>query len=372
MDLSNLMGKSNFLVLKALKGYQFDKEILSMQCIASQIIKFIQVDRSVQRDIIDQHVAEIQQYIQYGVDGHPIYFPPLILSARGKGNYDNENQEYHLDFDEKLILLDGQHRMKAFEMVIKRLEIRDDMDSKRKLDFVRKFPLTLQIFTNISTDEEKQLFTDVNTKSSKVNNTLLIMYKNQNLCGELVKEVIENHPTVSPNLFEVRAKYTKTKFMTAATLYNIVVTLNEGLIHTEMLKSKITSNDYEEYKSRTIDFLKLLYRFAPISKFNRSEYIIYIPKVLSGIAYFTAKTLEKYPNWNMEDVFTRVIRNINWSHNNLDFKDLGMPYNENTHRYNVSSGVRAIKIIAEYLNKKLEEGEKNELRDFKRVHLSSR
>ncbi|WP_311083606.1 DNA sulfur modification protein DndB [Paenibacillus polymyxa] len=355
IDLSNIIGQSNFLTFKALRGNQFGKNIMSFQCTAEQVLKFIAIDSEVQRDIIDQHVAEIQQYIQYGIDGHNIYFPPLIFSARGNGNYDNEKKEYKLHFNEKLVLLDGQHRMKAFEMIVKRLEIRDDEFSREKLKFIRNFPLTLQVFTHLSIDEEKQLFTDVNTKSSKANNSLLIMYKNHSLCGELTKDIIFNHPTISSELFEVRAKYTRTKFMTAATLYNIIITLNEGLIHTELLKSKITQENYDEYKKNTERFLDLLIKVAPYNTFNRSQFVIYIPKVLSGIAYFVSNALKEHPEMTMEQIFNLVIAKIDWSHKNMNYKNLGIPYNENTKKYNFANGTRGIKIISKYLTTKLEE-----------------
>lgn len=355
MDLSNLLGYENYLTLKAIKGNHFGKSVLSVQCTASQILKFIEIDRTVQRDLIDQHVSDIQKYIQYGMDGNNIYFPPIILSARGKGNYNEEKNEYKLNFDDRLALLDGQHRIKAFEIIIKRLEIRNDQSSIIKLNYAKNFPFTLQIFVNISKEEEKQLFTDVNTKSAKVSNTLLIMYKNNDLCGELVKDIIENHPTISSDLFEIRAKYTRTKMMTAAGLLNIIITLNEGIMHTGKINSKITLETYNMYREKTIEFLSLLHKFMPITLFNRDKYIIYISKVLSGIAYFLAKTMENYPELTMEEIFNKVIFNIDWSQKNTEFEKYGLPFNENTRKYNISNGIRGINAIVNYLNSKLEE-----------------
>jgi len=355
IDLSKVLSHTNFLIFKAVKGYQFEKKILTLQCTVEQGLRFIEIDREVQRDIIDQHVAEIQQYIQYGIDGNIIYFPPLILSARGKGYYIEGDCEYKLNLDEKLVLLDGQHRIKAFEMIVRRLEVRSGGIGEENLRYVKNFPITLQIFLDLSLEEERQLFTDVNTKSSKANNSLLIMYKNNSMCGELTKEIINNHPSIESELFETRAKYTKSKFMTAATLYNIIITLNEGLVHTELLKSKINKGNYYQYKTQTEKFLCLLLKVAPYNTFNRSQYIIYIPKVLSGIAYFVSYALKKYPNIQMERIFSDVIAKVDWTHRNLDFKALGIPYNENTEKYNFTNGVRGIKMISEYLAKIMEE-----------------
>lgn len=354
MDLTSLMNKQNYITLKATQGNHFGKKILSMQCTANQVLKFIEIDRAVQRDLIDQHVSEIQKYIQYGLDGNNIYFPPIILSARGKGTFDEEKHEYKISLDEKLILLDGQHRIKAFEMIEKRLAIRNNNDNLKFLNYVKNFPFTLQIFMDISKKEEKQLFTDVNTKSSKVNNTLLIMYKNNDLCGKLVKDIINNHPTISSELFEVRSKYTKTKIMTSAVLHNVIITLNDGILHTGRVKSKIIEETYDIYKDRTIEFLELINRLLPINLYNRSKSIVYLPKVLIGIAYFVGDSLRKYEKITMYDIFINVLSKIDWSQSNKLFKELGLPFNENTKRYNMSNGIRGTKIIIKYLNEYLE------------------
>ena len=155
------MTSPHYLTFNAVKGRQFNQSVISIQCSVDQVLKFIEIDREVQRDIIEYHVTDIQKYIQYGLDGNDIYFPPLIFSSRGKGNYDEKEYKFNLNFDDKLIVLDGQHRIKAFEMIIGRLETRNDPLSKEKLNKARNFPLTIQIFTDLTIKQEQQLFTDI-------------------------------------------------------------------------------------------------------------------------------------------------------------------------------------------------------------------
>ncbi len=211
------------------------------------------------------------------------------------------------------------------------------------------------LFLDISIEEEKQLFTDVNTKSSKANNTILIMYKDDDLCGNLVKDIIENHPTIPEDAFETRAKYTRTKMMTAATLHNIIITLNEKLLHTQKAKSKITEETYNEYKENSMKYLQFLNSYYPIDIYTRDTSIIYIPKVLSGITLFVANKLHENSNLSMEDLFERFLSKINWAQKNMDFREIGLQYNEHTKKYNVTNGVRGIKMIYQYLNVKYEE-----------------
>lgn len=350
MNFSNLAPVQHYLTFNAVRGKQFRNTVISVQCTAEQVLKFIEIDRDVQRDVIEQHVTDIQKYIQYGLDGNDIYFPPFIFSSRGKGSYDQLEKKFHLNFEDRLIILDGQHRILAFEMIIKRLETREDSLSKEKLKIVKNYPLSIQIFTDLSIEQEKQLFTDVNTKASKVSNTLLVMYKNNNLCAELAKDIISGHPSISEDKFELRSKTTRTKLMTAATLHNTIIILNEGVFYTAMATGKISRDNYQDYKKNTEEFLKLLVKYAPYDAMNRSEYMIFVPTVIFGIALFVNNTLEKNQKVTMEKLFEDVIRKIDWSHKNKDFKNLGIPYKQTTKRYNFSNGFRGSKIICQYLN----------------------
>ncbi|WP_342499369.1 DNA sulfur modification protein DndB [Bacillus sp. FSL W7-1034] len=354
-SLKNIMISPHYLSFNAMKGKQFNQHVISIQCSVDQVLKFIEIDREVQRDIIEYHVTDIQKYIQYGLDGNDIYFPPLIFSSRGKGNYDKNDYKFKLNFDDKLIVLDGQHRIKAFEMIIARLETRNDLLSKDKLSKARNFPLTIQIFTDLTISQEQQLFTDINTKSSKVSNTLLVMYKNNSLCGELTKDIIYNHPTISMDKFEVRGKTTRTKLMTAATLHNTIITLNDGILYTAKTKSKISKDNYEQYKNKTEDFLNLLVKYAPENAHNRNECVMFIPVVIFGIALFLYEAQEKNQNFSMRFLFINVISKVDWSHKNVDFKLLGIPYKQTTKKYNFSSGARGSRMITSYLNRILEE-----------------
>ncbi len=351
-DLSSLSSASHYITLKGVQGNQFNHSVISTQCNVNNILKFLEIDRSVQRDLIEQQVSNISKYIQYGLDGNDIYFPPLIFSSRGKGKFKSDTNDFHLDLDDKMIILDGQHRIKAFELLKKRLELKNDLSSKEKLKKILQFPLSIQIFTNLTTEQERQLFTDINTKSSRVSNTLLIMYKNNDLCGDLVREIIHNHPSISDDRFEIRSKTTRTKLMTSATLYSLINVLNEGLLGGAMvIKSKINSNNYESYKKKTEEFLTLLVKYAPEYANDRNKHIIFIPNIIFSIALFIYNIQKNYPSISMESLFEKVIKPFDWSHKNKELKTLAVSYNPNTKRYNFTTGVRTIKSISQYLEK---------------------
>lgn len=65
-----------------------------------------------------------------------IFFPPFIFSSRGQGRFDKEAREYKLSTEDKLVILDGQHRIRAFENIIKMLEVRATEEDYQKLSYI--------------------------------------------------------------------------------------------------------------------------------------------------------------------------------------------------------------------------------------------
>ncbi|MBD0408418.1 DGQHR domain-containing protein [Bacillus sp. 1021] len=342
--------ESNFITMFGLKGKQFGYDVISCQCTVDYILKFLDVDKSVQREIAEKQVSNISKYIQYGMEGNDIYFPPLIFSARGKGKFEHDKSQFHLHNGEKMVILDGQHRIEAFKTLKKRIEV-NGADPK-KLEYINEFPLTIQIYSDLNKKQERQLFTDVNTKSSKVSNTLLIMYKDNDLNGKIVKEIINDHPSISPDKFEIRAQRTTTKLMTASTLYNIGLALNDGTLQVKNNTSKINKENFSEYKKRLEDFLTLLLKYAPSQALDRDKYFILNPYVLQGIARCIYSLRENNNDFNMETFFLSIFSNVDWTHKNKELKQLGIPFNPKTNKYRFTVGTRtAIRITNMLLQK---------------------
>jgi len=363
MDLSSLGKKSNQVILKATKGKQFGQSIITAQCTVNDVLKFLMIDRKVQRDIAPERVSLISKYIQSGLIGNDIYFSPLLFSSRGKGDYDEQSFEYRLNMNDKLVILDGQHRIQAFNQLKSRIEamIEQKPDEKQNHELLEKlegFPLTVQIYENLDISKERQLFTDVNTKSSGVNNTLLIMYKKDDLYGKLVKELVSNHPTISPDKFECRLKTTRSRLATAATVYVVATTLNEGN-YIRKQNNKLDEKNYKEYKRKTEEFFTLLLKYTPTDSMDRDKYVVTTSNVMVAIAKYVYEMNIKYPGIAMEELFKSVIYYIDWSHKNNDFRSLAAKYNNQTKKYNFGSIGRIVRTFSEYLIGRYEGARKN-------------
>lgn len=346
MDLTTISRKnSNYITLRGIKGNHFNYQVISIQCTVNEILMFLDIDQNVQRESDENKISSIKKYIQYGLEGNDIYFPPLIFSARGQGIYEETHLQYKLQSGEKLVILDGQHRIKAFEILQKQLQSQNDLLSLEK---VNDFPLTIQVYVDLSIEQERQLFTDINSNSSPVNNTLLIMYKENDLYGQLVKDIVYNHPTIPENLFEIRLKATRSKLLTAATLYLTALALNDGAFNKNSRKT-INKNNYNQYKLKTEKFLTLLIKHAPIDALDRDKYVIFYPNVILGIGKFVNTAFKEYSEVKMEHLFESVVGKINWSHKNKDFDRLATNYNSQTKKFKFGARGKSTIEMSEFL-----------------------
>jgi len=206
LDISQISRRASQLVLNAVEGNQFGKRVITVHCTVNDVLKFIDTDRSVQRELDPDRVTAIGRYIEYGLDGNNIYFSPLLFSARGRGAFLSESQQYCLSTGERLYVLDGQHRIRAFEQIKNRLESIMERGStvelERKYELLCNFPITLQVYRDLNKDEERQLFTDVNLKASAVHNTMLIMYgdTSRDLYAQMVHDIWSED---TPGLYEL-------------------------------------------------------------------------------------------------------------------------------------------------------------------------
>ncbi len=78
-----------------------------------------EVDLEVQRAIIPRNLSKLMDYIMlYLEHKQPVFFPGIILSARGAGVYDVDKGTLRLQPIEKLYVVDGQHRLAAFQRLM--------------------------------------------------------------------------------------------------------------------------------------------------------------------------------------------------------------------------------------------------------------
>jgi len=161
-----------------------EKGILSSQMKIGDILELYKIDKNTNRDISYGRIPKIVKYLENQGNEMGIFFPALVFSFRGNPiNYYSKDFELELPFEKKLIVMDGQHRIKAIERF---LENTNDIDKKTKM--LNSF-LTVQIYFGLQIDDEKNLFADINSNVKKVSMSLITKFDTRDALNVLVTEL---------------------------------------------------------------------------------------------------------------------------------------------------------------------------------------
>src|SRR5699024_10832927 len=191
------------------------------------------------------------------------FFPPFVFSSRGHGEFDEGNLAYKLKLDNRMAVLDGQHRLEAFKSLEARLKNSEYVVEQKIYNKLKEIPLTLQIYEGLNIEQEQQLFTDINAMNTRVSANLIKYYHEYNVTSKMMREIVHNHPSIAFEQFEVRKNTTRTKLMTGLIVYKLIAILHGGKIITNQIEYKFPDSDYKMLKEKAITFLILLVKYIP-------------------------------------------------------------------------------------------------------------
>jgi len=260
-SLSELLAEhksSSFVEIPGMLGQTFGHMTLATTLSMNKLFSIYEVDLEVQRAIIPRNLSKLIDYIHlYLENKQPIYFPGIIFSARGAGTYDEEQQALRLQPVEKLYVVDGQHRLAAFQRIMETLQSQmarakdrreyDKMETiMEKLRRLYNFPISLMIYLDINARQERQLFSDINKLPRKIGGNLAVLRDQRRFYHVMATELAEKSPvmqTLTVDTFSERGKSPEFLF-SYHLLIEILVALFEG-----RLKSGARNNGYQYEES---------------------------------------------------------------------------------------------------------------------------
>jgi DNA sulfur modification protein DndB len=245
---------SSYVEIGGIMGQTFGQTTLSTTLPVSRLFSIVEVDLEVQRAIIPRNLSKLMDYINLYLNDHqPIYFPGIIFSARGAGHYDQENQVLRLQPIEKLYVVDGQHRLAAFQRIMEGLQsqmarAKDRREYERMDEITEKlrrlyaFPISTMIYLDINARQERQLFSDINKLPRKIGGNLAVLRDQRRYYHVMASELAEKSPVMqrlTVDRFSERGKSPEYLF-SYHLLIEILVALFEG-----RLKSGARNNGYQ-------------------------------------------------------------------------------------------------------------------------------
>jgi DNA sulfur modification protein DndB len=262
-SLSELLAEqktATFVEIQGVLGHTFGQQTLSTTLAVSKLLNIYEVDLEVQRSIIPRNLSKLIDYVHLYLDhGQPIYFPGIIFSARGAGEYDQNTESFKLQPIEKLYVVDGQHRLAAFQRVMELLQSqmarakdRREYDNveiiTEKLRRLYAFPISTMIYLDMNAKQERQLFSDINKLPRKIAGNLAVLRDQRRFYHVIATSLVKQSPAMTQlkvDMFTERGKSPDCIF-SYHLLIEILIAIFEGRMKT------VARNNHYIYEEKDV------------------------------------------------------------------------------------------------------------------------
>lgn len=311
----------------------FGQTTLSTTLPMSKLFTIYEIDLEVQRQLIPKNVSRLVDYILLYLDhGQNVYFPGIILSARGAGKYDPNRSSYDLQSVEKCYVVDGQHRLAAFRRVMETLQgnmarAKDRREYDRVAELTEKlrklydFPMSVMIYLDINSRQERQLFSDINKLPRKIGGNLASLRDQRRFYHIMATRLVQEYPVMNQlptDTYSERSKGPEYLFA-----YSLVIELLIALFEGR-LKSAARNNGYHytevslnEHLEQANYYFETMLRYLPAP--DRKE-LCWSENVQIALALFLNEEAFKTLQFNKYSLAhaMKILPHIDWS---LIYKD---------------------------------------------------
>ncbi|RAK19830.1 DNA sulfur modification protein DndB [Anoxybacillus vitaminiphilus] len=187
--------------IKVKEYRQFGRSVLLMKMPFRLLQSIFTIDGKVQRELDLRRKNAIRDFILETVKEGTFYFSPFIFSARGALARIREG-EWELVPGVKMAILDGQHRVKALESALQKLKFEKEAyedsgymqkaeEIQKWIDTLESYEIAMQIYLDLSEDDERQLFTDINTERKEAHGGLVVKYDRRDRYAEWTRTLAQ-------------------------------------------------------------------------------------------------------------------------------------------------------------------------------------
>lgn len=333
-----LIETSNRFILKGEICNHFGHEVLYAHLRFSTLEAMFDIDYEVQRQLDVNRRQEIRHFIIESItSGMPLYFSPFVFSARGQ--IVQRGQDFELTPGSKLYLLDGMHRSKALSSAItflmsesETLEKLQQHDNLRKyqtyIHSLKNYPITLQIYLNLTKQQERQAFSDLNSRRREAHSGLLLKYDQRDTYNQLTRTVashLQNRLDIEMDASRIG---TNSASITSLTLMKkCLLALFEGIVGEKKVDPKLKL-DGPQYAESATAFFESWVSLFPKNMHNRKKYVcglagiqislaqtVFLLTIQHNISYLEAiRRLQKLKNictWHITDTLFAHMYNKN-------------------------------------------------------------
>lgn len=301
------------------------KGMMSTQIKVDDILKISKIDHRINRDLSYNRLPGLLKYFDKAESEIGIFLPALVFSFRGNpiAKYNRATNTLELEHDDKLIVIDGQHRIKAMEKYIEKIKLNENEYKK----FIGNF-LTAQIYFGLSEEDERKLFSDINSNARRVSMSLVTQYDSRDIMNLLVQEL---HRTTSI-LKVVQIELNKSKilrpanqsFSTGARFKTFISYLLYGKKTPSRKDEQLIKSQYDEISSFLSKFFTVFFSVLPEVPGDVLKYVLGHEPIQNALALYLNATIISNENevivWK-EDWETEIeqLEAIDWSVKNPEW-----------------------------------------------------
>ncbi|WP_457641239.1 DNA sulfur modification protein DndB [Persephonella sp.] len=211
-----------------------------------------------QREISESRVAKIEKYL---LETENFVLPATTISVEGDIKFTESPDNYKLGTleisnDALWIINDGQHRIKAIFNLMNLLNSynrnpkdlpsgyrRFVKDHYERLKYLAYESLPMQIFVNLGTERNQQIFSDINRTAKKTPKSLDILFDNRDERAKFVKDLLQKNKALLEIVELEKGSIPKgsNKVYTLVDIYNVAKILEDKSL-TEEFFEELTVN----------------------------------------------------------------------------------------------------------------------------------
>lgn len=318
----------------------FGTTTLSTTMPVSKLFDIYEIDLEVQRSIVPRNLSKLMDYIMLYLErDQTVYFPGIILSARGAGSYSEKDDALLLQPMEKLYVVDGQHRLAAFRRLVETLQSAmarakdkreyDRMEEiKEKLGKLYNFPMSVMIYLDIDAKQERQLFSDINKLPRKIGGNLALLREQRRFYHVLASRLVEHDENIRDlgiDMFSERGKGPEYLF-SYQLFVELLIALFEGRLRTAARNNgyKFTIDEIREHeKFASHYFAKLLEQLPAPSR----EQLCWTENMQVALALFfhdEANKTQRFDRYSL-DYAMNILPHIQWEQIYVEDESVRLP-----------------------------------------------
>lgn len=281
--------------------------IMTTQITVRELLEVYKIDNVINRDINYARLGPLATYIDSIDSEVGIFLPSLVFAFTGDPSkyYDTSRKELSLPPGVKLKVIDGQHRIKGLEHLL-----RHSSDTAKK-EKILDSTLTAQIYFGLDEVDEKNVFVDINSNAKRVSMSLITKYDTRDIMRVLVRDTFESCRALENAGVEfmksriVRPK--NTLLFTSARLKNFISILLFGRPKLSKKAEQLIKDKYDDVLAFLDKFFVVLFDALPPVPGDVNKYTLGHEALQNAIAYYlheqiiseADKDIEWIPDWEL-------------------------------------------------------------------------